>query len=93
MPENESSRMGKYVAGFVAGSVAGAVLGVLMAPASGKETRKRITAKSRELARKAKLAVETSRRFINGKKAKLAAAVQAGKAAVRTEVARLRKVA
>lgn len=56
---------GKFVAGALIGAAAGALAGVLLAPKSGKETRKDIankakeyTAKGKEMAKKSEDAVK-----------------------------------
>ena len=40
---------GDFLAGVIVGSVVGAVAGILFAPASGKETRERISEKGKEV--------------------------------------------
>ena len=44
----------KVAGGILAGAAAGAIAGILMAPDSGKNTRKKIVVKSKEAASKAK---------------------------------------
>jgi gas vesicle protein len=90
---NESSRVGGYLAAFAIGAVAGAGIALLYAPRSGKETRKLIADKGRELKGKATDAIEDARDFIDGKKAEITAAVEAGKDAMREERAKHQKAA
>lgn len=52
---------GKVIAGALVGVIAGAVAGVLLAPKSGKETRK-------ELGKKAKDLADKGRKFIDKEK-------------------------
>ena len=85
MSENNSSSVGTILAAFAVGAVAGAAIALLYAPQSGEETRKLIAAKGKELKGKAHDAIEDVKDFIDGKKAEIAAAVEAGKEAMREE--------
>jgi gas vesicle protein len=90
---NESSRVGGYLAAFAIGALVGTGVALLYAPRSGKETRELLAKKGRELKGKATDAIEDARDFIEGKKAEIAAAVEAGKTAMREERAKHQKAA
>ena len=91
MSENNSCPVGGFLAVFAIGALAGAGIALLYAPRSGEETRKLIAAKGRELKGKAHDAIEDAKDFIDGKKAEIAAAVEAGKEAMREERAKHQK--
>jgi gas vesicle protein len=88
MSENNATPVGGFVAAFAIGALAGAGIALLYAPRSGKETRKLIADKGHELKGRATDAIEDARDFIEGKKAEIAAAVEAGKEAMREERAK-----
>ncbi|MGA2139301.1 MAG: YtxH domain-containing protein [Verrucomicrobiia bacterium] len=90
---NESSRVGGYLAAFAIGALVGAGAALLYAPRSGKETRELLAKKGRDLKGKATDAIEDAKDFIKDKKAELAAAVEAGKEAMREERAKHQKAA
>jgi gas vesicle protein len=90
---NESSRLGGYLAAFAIGALVGTGVALLYAPRSGKETRDLLAKKGRDLKDKASDALEDATDFIEGKKAELAAAVEAGKDAMREERAKHHKAA
>ena len=85
MSENNSCPVGGLLTAFAVGALAGATIALLYAPRSGEETRKLIAAKGRELKGKAADAFGDAKDFIDGKKAEIAAAVEAGKEAMREE--------
>ena len=85
MSENNSTQVGGIITAFAVGALVGAGIALLYAPRSGKETRELIADKGRELKGKATGAIEDARGFIEGKKAEIAAAVEAGKDAMREE--------
>ena len=85
MSENKSTPVGGFLAAFAIGALAGAGIALLYAPRSGKETRKLIAAKGRELKGKAADAFEDAKDFIDDKKAEIAAAIEAGKDAMHDE--------
>jgi gas vesicle protein len=85
MSENNSCPVGGLLTAFAVGALAGATIALLYAPRSGEETRKLIAAKGKELKGKAHDAIEDAKDFIDGKKAEIAAAVEAGKEAMREE--------
>ena len=88
---NESSRVGGYLAAFAIGALVGTAAALLYAPRSGKETREMIAKKGRDLKGRASDALEDATDFIQGKKAELTAAVEAGKEAMREERAKHQK--
>ena len=55
---NNKGGVGKVITGLVVGSVVGATVGLLMAPASGKDTRRKITGEVEGVQRRTKTAVE-----------------------------------
>jgi gas vesicle protein len=91
MSENNSCPVGNFLAVFAVGALAGAGIALLYAPRSGEETRGLIAAKGRELKGKATDALGDARDFIDDKKAEIAAAVEAGKEAMREERAKHQK--
>ena len=93
MEENNAGSRFMY---FVAGVSIGALLGVLFAPRSGRETREYIAGraedgkdfllqKTRELREQANQYVERGRGILNQQREHLAAAIEAGKQAYRSE--------
>ncbi|HXI84530.1 MAG TPA: YtxH domain-containing protein [Verrucomicrobiae bacterium] len=91
MTENNSYPVGGFLAVFAIGALAGAGIALLYAPRSGEETRNLIAAKGRELKGKATDALGDARDYIDGKKAEIAAAVEAGKEAMHEERAKHQK--
>jgi gas vesicle protein len=90
---HESNRIGGYLAAFAIGALVGTAAALLYAPCSGKETREMIAKKGRDLKGRASDALEDATDFIQSKKAELAAAVEAGKDAMREERAKHQKAA
>ena len=88
MSEDNGRPVVGFLAAFAIGALAGAAIALLYAPYSGKDTRKLIADKGRDLKGKATDAIENARDFIGGKKAEIAAAVEAGKDAMREERAK-----
>ena len=93
MSDENSSQVGGLVAAFAVGALLGAGIALLYAPQSGKETRKLIADKSRQLKGRARDTLKDAKGFIEGKKAEIAAAVEAGKEAMREERAKHQKAA
>ena len=93
MSDNNPTPVGGYLAAVALGALAGAGIALLYAPRSGKETRKLIADKGRALKDQASDAIEDARDFIESKKAELAAAVEAGKEAMREERTKHQKAA
>jgi len=90
---NESSCVGGYLAAFAIGALVGTGVALLYAPRSGKETRELLTKKGHDLKDKASDALDGATDFVQGKKAELAAAVEAGKDAMREERTKHQKAA
>ncbi|HUK81377.1 MAG TPA: YtxH domain-containing protein [Verrucomicrobiae bacterium] len=90
---SESNRIAGYLAAFAIGALIGTGVALLYAPRSGKETRELLAKKSRELKGKASDVLDDAKDFVHGKKAELAAAVEAGKEAMREERAKHQKAA
>jgi len=90
---NESTRVGGYLAAFAIGALIGTGTALLYAPRSGKETRKLLAKKGRELKGQAADALDEAKDFVEGKKAKIVAAVEAGKEVMREERAKHLKAA
>jgi gas vesicle protein len=89
---NDNSRLGGYVTAFAIGAALGAGVALLYAPRSGKDTRKLLTKKGRELKDKAGDLLEDATDLIQEKKAALAAALESGKEVIREGKAKLEKV-
>ena len=90
---NESGRVGGILAAFAIGAVIGTGVALLYAPRSGKETRALIAKKGRALKGQATDALEDAKDYIEGKKAELAAALEAGQDAMLEERAKHKKAA
>ena len=90
---NESTRVGGYLAAFAIGALVGTGVALLYAPRSGTETRELIAKKGRELKGKATDALDDAKDFVEGKKSELVAAVETGKDARREERAKHQKPA
>jgi gas vesicle protein len=90
---NESTRVGGYLAAFAIGALIGTGVALLYAPRSGQETRKLLAKKGRELQDQASDALDDAKDFVQGKKAELAAAVEAVKGAMHEERAKQKKAA
>jgi gas vesicle protein len=68
--------------GFAVGALIGASIALLYAPQSGKETRKLIAKKAKQLKTKAQDTVESAQEFLQDRKADLAAVIDSGKEVV-----------
>jgi gas vesicle protein len=90
---NESSRVGGYLAAFAIGALVGTGAALLYAPRSGKETRDLLAKKGRDLKGQASDALDSATDFVQGKKAELAAAIEAGRGAMHEERAKHQKAA
>ena len=91
--KNESTCVGGYLAAFAIGALVGTGAALLYAPRSGKETRKLLVKKGRELKGQATDAIDDAKDFVQGKKAELAAAVEAVKDAMHEERTKHQKAA
>ena len=81
MSEEESSQRSSFTI-FAVGALIGAGIALLYAPQSGKETRKLLVKKAKQLRDKAQDTVENAQEFIKDRKADLVAAVDSGKETV-----------
>jgi gas vesicle protein len=88
---NDSGCVGGYLAAFAIGALVGTGAALLYAPRSGRETRDLLAKKGRDLKGRASDALDDATDFVQGKKAELAAAVEAGKDAMREERAKHQK--
>lgn len=88
MSDETTSQVGTILTAFAVGALVGAGIALLYAPQSGKETRELIAKKGRDLKGKAEDALDDAKDFIQGKKAEITAAVEAGKEAMREERAK-----
>jgi gas vesicle protein len=90
---SETARVGGYLAAFAIGALVGTGVALLYAPRSGRETRELLAQKGRALKGQASEALVGATDFVQGKKAELVAAVEAGKDAMREERAKHLKAA
>jgi len=67
---------------FAVGAVIGAGIALLYAPQSGKETRKLLAKKAKQLKDKTHDTVESAQEFIHDRKTDLAAVIHSGKEAI-----------
>lgn len=81
MSEDKSSPRSSFTI-FAVGALIGAGIALLYAPQSGKETRKLLGKKAKQLKDKAQDTVENAQEFISDRKADLAAVFDSGKDAV-----------
>ena len=88
MNNNNGLSAGSVFAAFTIGALAGAGIALLYAPRSGKETRKLITRRSRELVSVATDALDDAKETVRDKRKHFVSAMQAGKDAVRKELAK-----
>jgi len=81
MTEEQSSPRSSFTI-FAVGALIGAGIALLYAPQSGKETRKLLVKKAKQLKGKAVDTFENAQEFIKDRKADLAAVMHSGKEAV-----------
>ncbi|HEX7566400.1 MAG TPA: YtxH domain-containing protein [Bradyrhizobium sp.] len=81
MTEEQSSPRSSFTI-FAVGALIGAGIALLYAPQSGKETRKLLVKKAKQLKGKAEDTFENAQEFIKDRKADLAAVMHSGKEAV-----------
>lgn len=93
MSENNDRNIGGIVAALAIGALAGAGLALLFAPRSGKETRDALAGKARDLKDRAEQVLVDAKEVLAGKRAEVAAAVEAAKEAIREERAKQTKSA
>ena len=81
MSEEQSSPRSGFTI-FAVGALIGAGIALLYAPQSGKETRKLLAKKAKQLRDKAQDTVENAQEFIKERKADLSAVIHSGKEVV-----------
>ena len=88
MNDTRTTPTAGILAAFAIGALAGAGFALLYAPCSGEETRRIISTRSRELTRRAGDAFNDAKETIRGKRQQFTTAMQAGRDAVREELAK-----
>jgi gas vesicle protein len=88
MSEDTSCQACGYLTAFAIGALVGAGIALLYAPRSGKETREVLARGARKLKDKAGDALDEAKEMIREKKTEIAAAVEAGKEAMREQRAK-----
>jgi gas vesicle protein len=78
---SEDSGAGGVMVAFVLGAIAGAAVALLIAPASGEETRRKLSEKAREGRDKAGDAARQGREFLRNQRDGLSTAFERGKEA------------
>ena len=81
MTRDDGGAAGTIITAFILGALTGAAVALLMAPASGEETRRRLSDKAREGADRASEAARQGREFVNRQKDTIATAVERGREA------------
>ena len=76
---NDSRGAGSAAVGFVLGAVVGAGIALLLAPATGKETRRRIAQSGQDLSQAARDTLGQAGDTVHGLKEDVVAAVEAGR--------------
>lgn len=77
----DSNGAGSVMMAFVVGAFTGAAVALLFAPASGEETRERLSQKAREGRDRARDAVEQGREYYERQRDNLASAIDRGREA------------
>jgi gas vesicle protein len=78
---NNGSSAGTVLAAFAIGALAGAAVALLYAPATGEETRRKLSEKAREGRERADQLAREGREFFNRQREVLASAVERGREA------------
>ena len=81
MARDDGGAAATIITAFVLGALTGAAVALLVAPASGEETRRRLSDKAREGADRASEAARQGREFVNRQKDTFATAVERGREA------------
>jgi gas vesicle protein len=76
---NNGSSAGSVLVAFALGAIAGAAVALLYAPATGEETRRRLSTKARDGRRKAETIAREGREFLQRQRENLSAAVERGR--------------
>ncbi len=88
MAGDEEAGAGSILLAFILGAVSGAAVALLYAPATGRETRERLSEKAREGRERATEATERGREAINQGRETLAHAIERGREAYQQARAR-----
>ena len=81
MSNNHETGSGTVLLAFVLGAAAGAAIALLYAPATGEETRRRLSEKAREGRERAERLAREGRGFLDRQRESLATAVERGREA------------
>jgi gas vesicle protein len=81
MSTNGSSSAGTVLAAFAIGAIAGAAVALLYAPATGEETRRKLSEKAREGRDRAEALAREGREFFDRQREVLTSAVERGREA------------
>jgi len=76
---NNGSSAGSVFVAFVFGAATGAALALLFAPASGEETRRKLSEKAREGRERAESFAREGRDFVNRQRDNVASAIDRGR--------------
>jgi gas vesicle protein len=79
MARDDSGAAGTIVVSFVLGAITGAAVALLMAPATGEETRRKLSEKAREGRERATDAARQGREFVNRQRDTFSAAFERGR--------------
>jgi gas vesicle protein len=83
MAKDQGGSAGAVVVAFLLGAVTGAAVALLSAPASGEETRRRLSEKAREGKARASDVARQGREFIERQRETIATAIERGRDAYR----------
>jgi len=78
---NDGNSAGSVLVAFALGAVAGAAVALLYAPASGEETRRKLSEKAREGRSKAEALARDGREYLNRQRETITSAVERGREA------------
>lgn len=81
MSKEHDVHAGVMLMAFVMGAITGAATALLMAPSAGPETRRVLQSKAREGKKKATLAAEQSREFMQDQRENVSKAINRGREA------------
>ncbi|HUJ08991.1 MAG TPA: YtxH domain-containing protein [Verrucomicrobiae bacterium] len=87
MSENNATPISGYLTAAAIGALVGAGVALLYAPCSGRETRKLLADRSRDLKDRAGSAIDSARQFISNRKDDVTEAFEKGKETARAELA------
>jgi hypothetical protein len=81
MARDEGSGAGNVLLAFILGAMSGAAVALLYAPATGKDTREKLSERAREGRERAREAAERGREAFNEGRDTLASAIEKGREA------------